>query len=33
MIDFIVNIFAEIVDFFLTFWTDNIIDKLTKRKK
>ena len=31
--DFIVNLFAEIVDFFITFWVDNVIDKFTKRNK
>ena len=32
MVDFIVNLFAEIADFFITFLTDNIIDKLVKNK-
>ena len=33
MIDFIVNTFAEIADFFFTFWADNVIDKIAKRNK
>lgn len=33
MVDFIVNLFAEIADFFITFWVDNVIDKFTKRNK
>lgn len=33
MIDFIVNIFAEIADFLFTFWVDNVIDKTAKRNK
>lgn len=33
MIDFILNGFAEIADFFFTFWADNVVDKLAKRKK
>ena len=33
MIDFIVDLFAEIADFFITFWADNVIDKFAKRKK
>ena len=32
MIDFIVNLFAEIADFFITFWVDNVIDKFAKKK-
>lgn len=31
MADFIVNLFAEIADFFITFCVDNVIDKLAKR--
>lgn len=31
MVDFIVNLFAEIADFFITFWVDNVIDKFAKR--
>ena len=27
MFDFIINLFAEIADFFFTFWADNVIDK------
>lgn len=33
MADFIVNMFAEIADFFFTFWVDNVIEMFTKRKK
>lgn len=33
MVDFIVNLFAEIADFFITFWVDNVIDKFVKRNK
>ena len=33
MFDFIINLFAEIADFFFTFWADNVIDKFAKRKK
>ena len=33
MIEFIVNVFAEIADFIISFWVDNIIDKFAKRKK
>ena len=33
MLDVIVNVFAEIADFFISFWIDNIIDKFAKRKK
>ncbi len=33
MVDFIVNLFAEIADFSITFWVDNIIDKFAKRNK
>ena len=33
MIDFIVDLFAEIADFLITFWADNVIDKFAKRKK
>lgn len=33
MIDFIVDLFAEIVaDFFITFGADHVIDKFAKRK-
>ena len=31
MVDFIFNLFAEIADFFITFWIDNVVDKLAKR--
>ena len=31
MVDFIVNVFAEVADFFINFWVDNIIDKFTNR--
>ena len=33
MFDFVINLFAEIADFFFTFWADNVIDKFAKRKK
>ena len=33
MVDFMVDLVAEIVDIFLTFWADNVIDRCTKRKK
>lgn len=33
MVDFIVNLFAEIADFFITFWVDNVFDKFVKRNK
>lgn len=32
MIDFIAELFAEIADFFITFWVDNIIGKFAKKK-
>lgn len=32
MTDFIVNLFAEIADFFITFWVNNVIDKVAKKK-
>lgn len=33
MVDFILNVFAEIADFFINFWVDKVIDKLAKRNK
>lgn len=33
MADFIVNMIAEIADFFFSFWVDNVIEKFAKRKK
>ncbi len=33
MMDFIVDLFAEIADFFISFWADHVIDRFTKRKK
>jgi len=33
MADIIVNLFAEIADFFISFWIDNVIDKFAKRNK
>ncbi len=33
MIDFIVNVFAEIADFFIDLWVDKIILKFAKRNK
>ena len=32
MADFIVDMFAEIADFFINFWVDKVIDKFTKKK-
>lgn len=32
MLDFIINLLAEIADFFINFWVDNVIDKFAKRK-
>lgn len=32
MVDFIVNVFAELVDFFISLWLDKIIDKFTSKK-
>ena len=32
MADFIVNMFAEVADFFFNFWVDNVIDKCAKKK-
>ena len=31
MVDFIVSVFAEVADFFINFWVDNVIDKFSKR--
>ena len=28
-----IDILAEIANFFITFWVDNVIDKIAKRKK
>lgn len=33
MVDFIVNGMAEIADFFITFWIDNVIHKFGQKKK
>jgi len=30
MADIIVNLFAEIADFFINFWADHVIDKFVK---
>jgi hypothetical protein len=32
MVDFILNVFAEIADFFINFWADKVIDKFVKQK-
>lgn len=32
MFDFIVNALSEIADFFISFWSDKIIDKFTSKK-
>ncbi len=31
MVDFIVNLFAEIADFFINFGIDNVINKFAKK--
>ena len=33
LVDFILSVFVEIADFFITFWIDNVIDKFSKRNK
>ena len=33
MVDFMVEIFTETADVLITFWLDNVIDKLTERRK
>ena len=33
MVDFVLDVFAEIVDFFINFWSDKMIDKFTSKKK
>ena len=33
MVDFIVNLFADIADFFINFWADNVINRFAKRNK
>ena len=30
MVDFLVDVLAEIADFFFSFWVDNVIDKFAK---
>jgi len=32
IVDFILNVFAEIADFCIDFWIDNIFSKFTKKK-
>ena len=32
MVDFIIDTFAEIADFFINFWVDKVIDKFAKKK-
>lgn len=32
MVGFILDVFAEIADFFLNFWADKIINKFAKKK-
>lgn len=32
MADFMVDLIAEIADFFITFWEDHVIDKFAKKK-
>lgn len=31
--EFLVELFSEIVDFFVNLWTDKIVDKFTSKKK
>lgn len=33
MIDLVVDTFAEIADFFINLWVDEVLDKFTKRNK
>ena len=33
MIDFIVDTVAEVIDFFINFYTDIVIDKFAKKKQ
>ena len=33
MIDFILDMFAEIADFFVNLWSDKIINKFTSKKR
>ena len=33
MVDIIVDVFAEIADFLINFWSDKVIDKFTSKKK
>lgn len=33
MVDFILNIFAEIADFCINFWVDKVIDKFAKKRQ
>lgn len=32
MVDFILNLFAEIADFFIDFWVDKVISRFAKVK-
>ena len=32
MVDFIIDTFAEIADFFINFWVDKVIDKFAEKK-
>ena len=32
MVDFVVNAFADVVDFFFTFWADEVINRFAKKK-
>lgn len=33
MVDFIVDVFAEIADFFISLWSDKIIDRFAAKKR
>ncbi len=33
MVDFIVNTFAEIADFFITLWVDKVVDRCAQKRK
>ena len=32
MVDFIIDTFAEIADYFINFWVDKVIDKFAEKK-
>lgn len=33
MVDFLIDLCAEVADFFVTFWVDHVVDKCSKRKR